>query len=132
MNLAVTASVLVACVVLKLILVAHITRVRMASKVALGDGGNRKLNVAIRSHANLLENATFAILLFLVAELQGANQWLLAVLGLVFVISRLAHAQGFIRSSGEAHPGRYYGTVFSWLTLAALAVIVTWSLLTGY
>lgn len=126
MTIAVTASVLVACVILKLILVGKVTKARIAAEVALGDGGNRQLNVAIRAHANLLENAPFAILLILVAELQGANQWLLAALGLVFVLSRIAHAWGFIRSGGETHPGRYWGTLLSWLTLVVLSGLVLW------
>lgn len=131
MNLAVTASVLVACVALKLILVGKVTQVRLASQVALGDGGNRELNVAIRAHANLLENAPFAILLILLAELQGSNQWLLSALGLVFVLSRIAHAWGFIRSGGETHPGRYWGTLLSWLTLVVLSLVVLWSVFLG-
>lgn len=127
MDYAVTSSVLIACVVLKLVLVGIITRRRLSSGVALGDGGDRQLNVAIRAHANLLENAPFAILLFLLAEIQGANQWLLAGLGLVFVLSRLVHPWGLIRSNGGSHPGRFYGTLFSWLILAALCSIVLWS-----
>ncbi|MCW8194870.1 MAPEG family protein [Proteobacteria bacterium 005FR1] len=131
MNLVVTSGVLIACVVLNLILVGYITRLRLSEKVAFGHGESHKLNVAIRAHANLLENAAFVILLFLVAELQGVSRWLLAVLGLVFVIARLAHAQGLIRSSGQTHPGRYYGTLFSWLTMAALALILLWRMLTA-
>jgi uncharacterized membrane protein YecN with MAPEG domain len=131
MSLVVTSCVLIACVILKLILVSHISRLRLSAKIAFGHGESHKLKVAIRAHANLLENAGFAVLLFLVAELQGANRWLLAVLGLIFVIARLAHAQGFIRSSGQSHPGRFYGTLFSWVTLALLALLLLWQILAG-
>ncbi|MCB2134842.1 MAG: MAPEG family protein [Rhodobacteraceae bacterium] len=59
--------------------------------VALGDGGNAELSLAIRRFGNLSEYAAMAVLLLLLMELRGfATQWLHAF-GATLLILRVLH-----------------------------------------
>ncbi|EDQ34638.1 putative relative of glutathione S-transferase, MAPEG superfamily [Hoeflea phototrophica DFL-43] len=59
--------------------------------VALGDGGNAAMALAIRRFGNLSEYAAVAILLLLLMELRGIEDHLLHAYGIVLVLLRLIH-----------------------------------------
>lgn len=111
-------------VVLLLVLAVPISRLRRASGVGLGDGGNRELARAIRAHANLLEWGVPAIVLLLIAELTRAPVFLLHGCGIVLIVGRVLHAFGLSRSSGYSF-GRFVGTALTW---AVLLVLAGWNL----
>ena len=46
-----------------LVLSARVIRERQAARVSLGDGGNRRLQRAIRGHANFVEYVPLALLM---------------------------------------------------------------------
>lgn len=73
-----------------------------------------------RNHANAAEYIPIYLILLAVAELNGASHWVLHVSGAVFFIARLAHAWGFYQGKGLVHTGRYWGTVFTWLSIIAM------------
>ena len=98
---------------------------RRKGRVGLGTGGNADLERAIRVHGNFAEYVPLFLVLLLVAELGGAPAWLLPVLGGVFVLSRAAHAWGLSKSGGTS-PGRFYGTLFTWIALLAAALLNLW------
>lgn len=98
---------------------------RRKGRVGLGTGGNADLERAIRVHGNFAEYVPLFLVLLLVAELGGAPAWLLHVLGGVFVLSRAAHAWGLSKSGGTS-PGRFYGTLFTWIALLAAALLNLW------
>jgi uncharacterized membrane protein YecN with MAPEG domain len=131
MYFSVTASVLIASVIIKLVLAIRVSRLRIIHKIALGDAGNRDLLVAIGAHSNLMEYTPITILLFLVAELHRCNSIILSVLACLFIFCRIGHAWGYISSSGKSSFGRFYGTIGTWVILAVLAVIVLLSLFRG-
>lgn len=106
---------------LLLALAFKVVQRRLKHKVGLQDGGKLSISVAMRAHANALETALPVLLLLLASELNGAPAWLLHVCGAGFLASRGAHAYGFTKSDGETHPGRYYGTLFSWIILLLLS-----------
>ncbi|WP_419812101.1 MAPEG family protein [Bacterioplanoides sp.] len=105
---------------LLLTLAYKVVQQRHKLNVGLLDGGERSISVAMRAQANALEVALPTLLLLLVAELNGAPAWLLHLCGIGFLASRGAHAYGFTLSGGRTHPGRYYGTLVSWITLLIL------------
>lgn len=128
MTLPITAGLLIACVALHLALIGYISTLRVRHKVALGDGGNKALSVAIRAHSNFLENAPLTLLLFMVVEWNQLTFWVLALAGVIFVLCRMAHAYGFIHSSGGTHIGRTLGVAGNWLIMALLAFYLLWLL----
>lgn len=116
---------------LLLVLTVLVVRQRLKLNVALLDGGHPALVVAIRSHANALENALPVLLLMMVAELNGAGAAFLHACGVVFIIARVLHAWGFTYSQGGKHFGRFYGTLVTWIVLAVLIVDVLWLSVAG-
>jgi len=99
-----------------------IVKVRMKTGISLGDGDDDNLKRVMRVQSNLLENLLPFSILFILLELNNTSIILLHTIGTVFLIARLIHAFGFSKKSGRSF-GRYYGTVFSWLSLAVLIVV---------
>ena len=95
---------------------------RQAHKSGLGHTNNELLIVG-RNHANATEYIPITLILFALAELNGAANSLLHVIGGVFVAARLFHAWGFKISKGKAHMGRYWGTFITFLCIILLAFI---------
>ena len=83
-------------------------RGRRAAHVGLGDGGNVRLQRAIRAHANFAEYVPIALLLVAFAELGGAAGWRVHGLCAVLLAGRLIHAWGVSRGrrSGWIAPRR--------------------------
>ncbi len=77
-----------------LVLSFRVINQRETSKVSLGDGGDEVLLKRLRVHGNFAEYAPLALLLLLIAELQGAQPWALYVSGASLIIGRLCHAIG--------------------------------------
>jgi hypothetical protein len=102
--------------VLSLVLAALVVRARGSEKVIFGDGGNVVMQQRIRVHANFVEYVPLALLLLLVLELNSASALLLNVLGGSLVAGRLLHAFGLSTSTGTS-PGRFVGTVLTWLVI---------------
>ncbi len=99
-----------------------VVKQRMVSKIGLGDQGNELLSVAMRAHANAVEYIPIIALLFVLAELNGVAGWVLHIVGVITVVARVAHGYGFIKSAGKTHPGRYHGTLATWLVIVALGL----------
>jgi len=99
-----------------------IVKVRMKTGISLGDGDDENLKRVMRVQSNLLENLLPFSILFILLELNNTSIILLHTIGTVFLIARLIHAFGFSKKSGRSF-GRYYGSVFSWLSLAVLIVV---------
>lgn len=78
-------------------LALNVTRLRLALRVRLGDGGSRPLGVAIRAHGNALEHGLVLAVALVLAEVAGLRAaWVLGC-GWAMVLARLAHAAGFLR-----------------------------------
>ncbi|MCZ8132880.1 MAG: MAPEG family protein [Steroidobacteraceae bacterium] len=124
MNGAITGLYAALTTFLLIVLGWRIAKLRMRHRVGLGDGGVPELQQAIRAHGNLVEYAPLALLLLLAAELGGAAPApVLHSLGAAFVAARVAHAFGLSRSPGRS-PGRFFGTLLTWLAMLTLAVLL--------
>lgn len=102
--------------VLNVALAVNVTRVRAKTQVFLGTGESPELLLAQRQHGNNAEYVPFALLLLLVAELQGGSAMMLHGLGATLTLGRVLHAVGV---GSKPSPLRALGAVLSW------AVIVT-------
>ncbi len=78
-----------------LILTWRVIRKRRTQGVVLGDNDDRALAKAIRGQANATEQIPIFLIVFGLAELGGAETWMLTSVGLLFVAGRLAHGAYF-------------------------------------
>lgn len=107
--------------VMLLVLAALVVRARWATRTALGVGSDPRMERAVRVHANFVEYVPLALLLMLLAELNGLGAAALHAAGMALLVSRVLHAWGLSRHSARSF-GRFWGTLGTWLTLLALAV----------
>jgi uncharacterized membrane protein YecN with MAPEG domain len=80
------------------------------------------MKCAVRAHGNAVENIPVAVILLLILELNSLVPWLLHAFGSVLLISRILHAWGISSNSGSSK-ARFYGTLFTWLTLILMVVV---------
>ncbi len=110
---------------LMLVLAMRVVRTRVTENVIFGDGGSALMLQRIRVHANFIEYVPMGIVLLLVLELNGASAMVLHSLGASLFVARLLHAFGLSTSTGTT-PGRFIGTVLTWLVLLAGCALVLW------
>ncbi|QIR15816.1 MAPEG family protein [Shewanella aestuarii] len=101
----------------------RVVKLRRGLKIGIGNGGNQDLILADRVHKNLIEYAPFAMLLMLLAELNGLSAPILHVCGGLWLFARLLHAIGLTQGKGGYHFGRFWGILISWIVIIGLAVI---------
>lgn len=105
----------------------RVVRVRTSAKILIGDGGDQTLLSRIRAHANFAEYVPLLlILLALVEYITGTTSALMGI-GLLIVVSRVAHAVGMAQH--RANVFRLIGAVG---TLLALIVLSGWVLFLGF
>ena len=90
-------NIYVLCSVLLVsILAVNVSRVRMKEKIANGDGGNKSLRNAIRSHGNTLEFVIPFALIILALDMGSTDKGLVAFLAFNFIFVRVAYAWSMI------------------------------------
>ena len=106
-----------------ILLAYRVTKFRQKEKIGLGEElGSNAMKCAVRAHGNAVENIPVGIVLLLILELNYLTPWLLHVFGVMLVISRLMHAWGISVSRGPSK-ARFYGTLFTWLTLMLMIMV---------
>ncbi|SDZ85188.1 MAPEG family protein [Microbulbifer marinus] len=111
------------CAILLIALASRVVLFRRSKKVGIGSGKDRLDEVRIRVHANATEYMPIALLLLLIAELNGLGILWLHILGALFLFARLLHAFGLTAGKGGYHLGRFWGTAISWTVILVLAVV---------
>jgi uncharacterized membrane protein YecN with MAPEG domain len=105
------------------ILAYRVTIFRRNENIGLGDElGSNAMKRAVRAHGNAVENIPIGAVLLLILELNYLTPWLLHFFGSMLIISRVIHAWGISANSGRSKV-RFYGTLFTWLTLISMIVI---------
>jgi uncharacterized protein len=122
---AIYASVLTLFVI---ILSVVVIRLRRGLRVSLGDGGQQALQQAIRAHGNACEYIPPFLILLAILEINRGPPWALHVLGVGFVLARLAHAAG-LYSPGARSNARVIGMVGTFTVLGLLAAANLWRVL---
>ena len=106
-----------------IVLAYRVTQFRQKENIGLGDdSASGLMKCAVRAHGNAIENIPVAIILLLILELNYLTPWLLHTFGTILVISRVLHAWGISVNAGSSK-ARFYGTLFTWLTLALMVVV---------
>ncbi len=98
--------------------------------ISVGDGGNVSMLEAMRRHANAVEYVPLALILLAALELNGAGSTFLHVLGIVLVISRIAHAIG-LKADHIGHPLRAVGAGGTTLVIVVAAGTAVWKSISG-
>lgn len=125
----VTAAYAAVLALMMLALAFRVTGFRRRDGIGMGEHGSHDLQVAVRSHANLVEYAPLFVVLFFISELNGVPVGWLHAAGLLFVLSRFAHAWGMAASGGGAHPGRLAGILGTWIAILLLVALLIWNLM---
>lgn len=89
--------------------------------IPIGDGGNPELLLAMRRHANFVENVPLALMVVALLEMNGGPALAIHCLGGGLFVFRLAHAFG-ITADSIAVPGRIIGAAGSALVMAVASV----------
>jgi uncharacterized membrane protein YecN with MAPEG domain len=123
MPLPITSATAAVVALLLLFLAVQTVRQRLRAKQAFGDGGDKQLIYASRSHGNLAEHAPIVLIMIGLLENSGANPNILKWVAIVFVVARIAHAIGLHQPSepGKAPLMRQIGVVVTWVVMLGLA-----------
>ncbi len=108
---------------LAILLVALASRVpllRRRHRVGIGSGGHEDLALAARVHGNATEYVPAALILLLLAELNGFPAWSVHASGSTLFLARIVHAAGLGGNAGYS-AGRFAGTALTWLVMLVLA-----------
>ena len=119
MNAPITALYGAAAGVLLLLLSWLVVKARWRYGTSLGTGTEPGMARAVRVHGNFVEYVPLALLLLLLAELNGLPAWFLHATGMVLLASRALHAWGLGSTPGRSF-GRFYGTAGTWAVILAL------------
>ncbi|MDH3646125.1 MAG: MAPEG family protein [Gammaproteobacteria bacterium] len=103
---------------------------RGKKKISVGDGGDIEMLEAMRGHANAAEYVPIALILLGTMELNGANSTFLHVLGVVLVITRIAHPLG-LKADNMGDPLRAIGAGGTALVIVVAAVFSLWQVATA-
>jgi uncharacterized membrane protein YecN with MAPEG domain len=84
-------------IIFYLVLTVFTIKIRKSTRIAYGDGNNKKLIRAIRAHGNFFESTVFFIISsFLLEALDGDSIYLLIV-NIIFVLGRVSHAYSMFK-----------------------------------
>lgn len=97
-----------------------VIRLRKANKVSLGAGGVAELEQAIRAHGNFAEYVPLGLILLGLFESHGTHPVFVAVLGGLFALGRVLHAQALSKANFKF---RVRGMVLTFGTLVTLAIL---------
>ena len=117
----VTAFYAALLALLLLVLGGRVSLLRSKLNVGTGHGNDPDLGKAIRAHGNAVEWILPMLILMLVSELDGASRLFLHACGVTFVVARVAHATGLLRTSKRSS-GRFWGAAGTYLVIAVLAI----------
>jgi hypothetical protein len=122
MILPIALTIAGAAALLNIWLARRVGQMRLAHKVSIGDGGNEALIARMRAQANFIEYTPFVLILIGLIELaEGSKLWLWIV-GVVYILARIAHGFGMDRPREDPLKLRMVGIVVTALILLGLAL----------
>ncbi|PKI17987.1 MAPEG family protein [Colwellia sp. 12G3] len=110
-----------------LVLAMNVSRLRIKHKISLGDGGNKCLMAAIRTHCNGVEQLPVFAIVILALTFLNVSVNILSILVIGFTLARLCHAYGMLY---QLFLARRLGAGFTYIFQVAAAVTVCAYLLT--
>lgn len=120
-----TAQIASVLALLQVILMMLVVRNRFQTQIGIGFGDNNILERRIRVHGNFIENVPIFLILLGLLEMLGMTQGVIAGLGFLFLLLRIAHALGLSKTS-KPHPLRVIGATGTVLCLVGAASMLLW------
>jgi len=88
----ITALTMVGLLPIYVGLAFRVIKMRRQFRIPIGMGSQSELEAAIRAHGNFSEYVPFFLMLSLVAEVNGAPTWLIAICSILMITGRLIHS----------------------------------------
>ncbi len=122
MTMSVTPIYAILLTLLFLVLSFRVIVERRGNKFAYGNNDSHRIEAKIRAQANWAEYTPIALLLLLMAELQGVGPIWLHLTGIILLIGRVTHGYG-MSVNPKNFRFRVYGMVLT-VTAIPLAMIL--------
>ncbi len=84
-------------IIFYLVLTIFTIKIRKSTRIAYGDGNNKRLIRAIRAHGNFFEFTVFFIISSFLLEALDADAIYLLVVNILFVLGRVSHAYSMFK-----------------------------------
>lgn len=107
------------CAIILIKLSLNVIKLRRKHQISLGHGNIKELQIAIGAHSNASQYIPISLILLFLLEINQANVWLIHLLGISIVISRLIHAQGM----NNKMPARVLGMQLTIINILALSFV---------
>lgn len=98
-------------------------RLRGRLKIALGDGGDKRLLRATRVHGNFAEYVPMTLLLIFMFELDGGSAGWIHALCAVLLVGRVSHAYG-VAQVDEDFRFRVFGMASTFTSMVGAALLI--------
>ena len=109
-------------IIFYLVLTDFTIKARRSTRIAYGDGNNKKLIRAIRAHGNFFEFTVFFIISsFLIEALDGDAIYLLIV-NILFLLGRVSHAYSMFKEKLQFRGIGMMITLFAYISNSAYLV----------
>lgn len=105
-----------AAALINLWLGVRVSRVRVAEKIMVGDGGNLRLIARMRAQLNFAEYTPLILVLIGLIELASGTSLWLWIVAAIYILARVLHGFGM----DGWMPGRLIGTFVTMLTTLGL------------
>jgi hypothetical protein len=122
MILPITLTITGASALINIWLGRRVGQMRLAHKISIGDGGNEALTARMRAQSNFIEYTPLVLILIGLIELAVGSKLWLWVVGVVYILGRIAHAFGMDRRSPDPLRLRMIGIIVTMLVLFGLAL----------
>lgn len=122
MILPITLTITGAAALLNIWLARRVGQMRLTHKVSIGDGGNEALIARMRAQANFIEYTPFVLILIGLIELAEGSQLWLWIVGVAYILARIAHGFGMDRPRPDPLRLRTIGIILTALILFGLAL----------
>jgi uncharacterized membrane protein YecN with MAPEG domain len=121
MILPISLTIAAAATLVNLWLGGRVSRMRLAHKVSIGDGGVAPLLARMRAQANFVEYTPFFLILLALIELGVGSPLWLWIVGALYILARICHGLGM--DGGRLRRLRTIGMMSTALILVGLMVV---------
>jgi hypothetical protein len=104
---------------------------RVKHQVALGTGGVEQVEMRVRAHGNLAENAAIFVIALALLELSNMNQTVVLVPAVAFVVARVLHAIGVGVIPPSANKPRVLGATTTGFVGLATGALLVWQVVSA-
>lgn len=98
-------------------------RLRRRHRVAIGYGDSQELIRAGRAHANFAEYVPLSLVLIYFVEINSDTAWLIHLMGITLLVSRVIHAYG-VSQVNENYHYRIMGMTGTFTVIAAACLYI--------